>query len=191
MNRQTNHFGFGASGRPSGIRPPSAYSQPGQGRPKLSSNSSSSTIPSSASSRKATNNHLFAPSSGGSRTSNVGGMSRQSIFGNSRVNPFASARKSMTAKLGPLFGMTPQHNRPSFQPNTGSSIQSSNRRSSIAGRGHIKDSRPLSDASYQSNCVKKLIAFLTDNSYPHPISKTLGTRPTVSDISKVFEVIIV
>ncbi|CAG2112950.1 unnamed protein product, partial [Medioppia subpectinata] len=201
MNRQSN-FGFG--GRQSGIRPPQGYGGQqsgggggggGQSRPKTQSTSSMSSIPSTASSRKTLQNNNFFnfPGSGGSsrlssnaKSGAAGG--RQSVFGNFRPNnPFSSARKSVTSKIGPLFGLTPQHNRASYQPQSCSSAQSS-RRSSIGGsRGHVKDSRPLSEMSYHRQCVAKVVAFLTENQYPSPISKTFGSRPTVKEIANVFE----
>jgi SMC interacting uncharacterized protein involved in chromosome segregation len=54
----------------------------------------------------------------------------------------------------------------------------------------VKDSRPLSESSYQRQCAGKVLDFLTNNPigvYPHSISKTFGTRPTVKEISSVFE----
>ena len=197
MNRQSS-YGFGAgvagSGRPSGIRPPGSFGHMNSGikRPQVFSTSSRSSIPSTASSRKMptkvanTYTNFATTSSGGSsRLSAVGGGARQSIFGAFRANPLSSARKSVTAKMN-LFGLTPQQSRPSYQPNTCSSAQS-NRRSSIGGLRHIKDTRPLSEPSYQRQCANKLITFLTDNGFPHALSKTFATRPTKKEIENIFE----
>ncbi|XP_054167989.1 kinetochore protein NDC80 homolog [Oppia nitens] len=202
MNSRQSNFGFGGSGRPSGIRPPSSFGHQQSGNkrlPILSTTSSRTSIPSTASSRKMQPQsglkHLFsaATSSGGSsRLSNAGagggGGARQSMLSNFRSNPLFSARKSVTSKMN-LIGLTPQHNRPSYQPNTCSSAQSS-RRSSIGGMRHVKDTRPLSDPKYQRECVEKLLEFLTTNplgAYPHTISKTFATRPTNKEIANIFE----
>ncbi len=174
----------GGTGRASGIRPPSTYKMTQR---ITQSYRPSDSMPSSTSSRKANHNLLSNFGSGGSRVSGVGG--RVSVFGGLRQTFASSARKSsVTAKLGPLFGTTPQHNRTSYLPQSGSSVQSSRRGSSIGGtRGHVKENRPLSEASYHRQCATKLIAFLTENGFPHPINKRLHSHPTVGDISKIFE----
>ena len=194
MNSKGNKFGFG---RPSGIRPPTVHFSNTHDKPEFGSASSKSSVPSlpsvpsSTSSRKSNRNQVHLPGSASSSSGAGSGFAtRKSIYANLRSNPFASGRKSVTAKLGSLFSLTPQSNRQSFQPNTASSSQS-NRRSSIGGNRHLTDNRPLSDPSFQKQCVTKVIEFLTNNPfapYPHIISKNLSTRPTNGDISKIFEV---
>lgn len=78
--------------------------------------------------------------------------------------------------------MTPQHTRMSNVPASASRLS----RVSSSGR-QFKDSRPLSDPTYHRECQEKLFVFLTENDYPNQLSKQSLARPSLSDISKIFE----
>lgn len=78
--------------------------------------------------------------------------------------------------------MTPQQTRQSHVPSSTSRIS----RVSSSGR-QFKDNRPLSDPSYHRECQAKIFNFLTENDYPHQLTKQTLVRPSLSDVCKIFE----
>jgi SMC interacting uncharacterized protein involved in chromosome segregation len=54
-------------------------------------------------------------------------------------------------------------------------------------RGAVRDTRPLSDKEYRKQCCTKLIRFLTENGYNHPISLKLLTSPMMKDFLRIFQ----
>ncbi|XP_028409800.1 kinetochore protein NDC80 homolog [Dendronephthya gigantea] len=66
----------------------------------------------------------------------------------------------------------------------------SSRRSSQYGRGdpytQIKDTRPLSDKSYQQQEIREILQFLSENDYEHPMSMKTMMRPTNKEFINVF-----
>lgn len=60
----------------------------------------------------------------------------------------------------------------------------------VRGRTDLpKDTRPISDKRYQSQCISSLLEFLTSHKYPHPISHKLLSSPSNRDFSNIFEFI--
>jgi len=64
------------------------------------------------------------------------------------------------------------------------------RRSSVYGSSSAKDTRPLKDKSFQHQCIKMLIQFLTERGYDQPISLKLLTRPTGRDFYNIAEFLV-
>ncbi|KAJ3271869.1 kinetochore-associated Ndc80 complex subunit ndc80 [Terramyces sp. JEL0728] len=74
-------------------------------------------------------------------------------------------------------------------------------RSSITGRQSIygrqslsmntpqiaKDPRPIKDKKWQANAINRLITFLVNSGYPHPVSPKTLTPPTSKDFQTIFK----
>lgn len=58
----------------------------------------------------------------------------------------------------------------------------------IRGQNNVpKDPRSVSDKIFQSNCIKKLVEFLSEKRYPHNISYKMLQSPTSKDFFRIFE----
>lgn len=123
----------------------------------------------------------------------MGPMTVQSMKSNSvySVPKYSNCYSASSKKNGKgLFnGMTPRSDRTTLSIGLGSSsVHQSGRRSSVIGdRRHQKDPRPLSDRSYQSQIVSKLIEFLSANNYPYTITPKFMIAPLKQDVIKIFE----
>lgn len=68
-------------------------------------------------------------------------------------------------------------------------------RSSVYGRQSLgggstsvgKDPRPIREKSFQLNCIKNLINFLTKTGYDKPISQKILTAPSTKDFQNIFK----
>ncbi|CAH1799853.1 unnamed protein product, partial [Owenia fusiformis] len=119
-------------------------------------------------------------SSTGSRQSLGSSIGNRQSLGASRQN----VRKSMIPKLG-----GPSSIVSAIAP------MAKKRRSSGYGKtyGHrdtiLKDPRPITDKGYKHRMIEKLIAFLVDNKFPHPITPKVLQSPTSKDFLRIFEFI--
>ena len=51
----------------------------------------------------------------------------------------------------------------------------------------MSDPRPFSDADYRNECIMKLIAHLSSNGYPSPLSKKILTAPSNKEFISIFQ----
>ena len=157
-------------------------SQQGLGMPSKDARKSISTAP----------RRSMLPSEGSMPESSrlsVGGAGRKSIGGGGGGRPSlggASGRASMGGRqsLGGNLG------RQSLG-GTGSMAggrQSLGRRSSIhASATGSSDPRPLSDKTYRTESIRRLIQFLTENGYNAAISPKILNAPSNKDFVRMFE----
>lgn len=121
----------------------------------------------------------------------MGPMTEKSIKSNSvySVPKYSNCYSASSKKSGKgLFtGMTPRSDRTTLTIGSQSVHQSGRRSSVIGDRRHQKDPRPLSDRSYQSQIVSKLIEFLSSNNYPYTITPKFMIAPLKQDVIKIFE----
>ena len=96
-----------------------------------------------------------------------------------------SARKSsiMASKL--KFGVTPQHSRASYMQQNPVSTSRLSRSSMPGARG--KDIRPLTDAAFHRECRAKMFEFLTVSDYPYEITQQALNKPSMAEITRIFE----
>lgn len=126
----------------------------------------------------------------------VVGSGRQSVGGGA-TSQYADSRPSMSGRqsLGPPAATGRKSMAGRQSTGTGrkslggrASIGSMSRRSSIhSAATAVSDTRPLNDASFRSEVTRRLIQFLTENGYNHPISPKLLTAPSDKDYYRIFQ----
>lgn len=108
--------------------------------------------------------------------------SQPSAATSARKSIFASAKKS----LG-VFGQTPQTKRSSMHPSSVTS--SAGRRASVGGTRVTGEDRPITDPSYQRQCIERLNEFLLEYGQT-PVSPKFVTCPSSNEIKRVFEILL-
>ncbi|KAJ4942207.1 hypothetical protein JOQ06_012073 [Pogonophryne albipinna] len=70
---------------------------------------------------------------------------------------------------------------------SGASMPRNSIMSGFGGSEKIKDSRPLHDKAFVQQCTRQLHEFLTEHSYPGPLSAKTLVSPSTKEFVKVFE----
>lgn len=162
MNRFT--FGSTATAKGSGIPRPSSIAR-----------SSSIPVPDSSKPR------AFSTVGNNPRISRAPESASKAGPSSARKSIFLSAKKSQG-----IFGQTPQTKRASAYPSSVTS--SAGRRSSIGGQRVTGEDRPITELSYQKQCVEKLNMYLDEIGHPR-VNPKFVTSPSSNEIRKVFEIL--
>eukprot|EP00798_Chlamydomonas_sp_ICE-L_P031182 gene31182-6326_t len=111
-------------------------------------------------------------------------MSRRQTLGTLSPSNMRSSNNGPAARVGVKeSGMAKA--RKSMAP-MADSIES--RRSSVHGHkssGPRQDPRPLTDKSYQANCIRSLITYLSSHGYPGQVSPKSLSSPTAKDFTLI------
>jgi kinetochore protein NDC80 len=140
---------------------------------------------------------------GSQQNGSVNNNRRQSVdpssHGHSAVKsrPPRKGRASMIPRVGRenILPPTPMSTARDPKRRVSSAMGSGRRRSGVGGDYRqsimpsttptIIDPRPITDKSYQIDCIKELFAFLQKSGYDHPISQKSLSRPSGKDFSNI------